>query len=500
LWSSAKQKKTGTLGCFPSPFQQHMEKHILSKSTFIRGTQCLKSLYLNKKRPFLRDRLSDAQRAVFKRGTDVGILAQQLFPDGIDLKPRSPAQYGKKVTETMKAVTTGNNNVLYEAVFQHDRLLTILDILKKGEKGWSAYEVKSSLKISETYLLDAAFQYFVITRAGVPLSDFYLVTLNPDYQRGEKIDVQQLFTVKSVLEEVKNRQAYVETQIEKEKEALQATSSPPVPIGLHCHRPYACDFLGHCWKKVAPDSVLYLDAFEPEERFERYYAGEDQPDKIPFAACTPLQQTQLLSAREKKPVFRTNELSSFFQNHLPKPVFLSVLSIKPAVPYLKGTRPYQPLVVAASAGWPSGRKETRFFIEEKNPEKAFISFLKDVLKAGNTVVTYDKNDIPENGPNDEIKKEMTWLRNEIIELKPLFKNGTVFHYLFRGDYSAEKVAQVLLKQDGRRLNPALTGMAWQSKLFERDTRFEMLKKETAEYLSATNGFILNLTNFLKSKI
>jgi hypothetical protein len=53
---------------------------ILSKSTFIRGLQCEKSLYLHKKRPFLRDRLSPEQLAKFSRGTNVGVYAQELFP------------------------------------------------------------------------------------------------------------------------------------------------------------------------------------------------------------------------------------------------------------------------------------------------------------------------------------------------------------------------------------------------------------------------------------
>jgi len=52
-----------------------MEKHVLSKSTFIRGNQCLKSLYLNKKRPFLRDKLSPEQLEKFRRGHNVGFLA-----------------------------------------------------------------------------------------------------------------------------------------------------------------------------------------------------------------------------------------------------------------------------------------------------------------------------------------------------------------------------------------------------------------------------------------
>ncbi|MDZ7740732.1 MAG: hypothetical protein U5Q03_03020 [Bacteroidota bacterium] len=83
-----------------------MEKHILSKSTFIRGVQCLKSLYLNKKRPFLRDRLSAEQRAKFSRGHEVGLLAQELFPGGTDLKPKSPALYRKAVRATADLIET----------------------------------------------------------------------------------------------------------------------------------------------------------------------------------------------------------------------------------------------------------------------------------------------------------------------------------------------------------------------------------------------------------
>ena len=76
--------------------------HILSKSTYIKGEQCVKALYLFKNRPFLRDKLSMEQRAKFKRGTDVGLLAQQYFPGGINMTPSSPSQFGKKIAETMQ--------------------------------------------------------------------------------------------------------------------------------------------------------------------------------------------------------------------------------------------------------------------------------------------------------------------------------------------------------------------------------------------------------------
>ena len=56
-----------------------MQKHVLSKSTFIRGVQCEKSLYLNKHARNLRDEISPEQMAVFSQGTNVGELAQRLI-------------------------------------------------------------------------------------------------------------------------------------------------------------------------------------------------------------------------------------------------------------------------------------------------------------------------------------------------------------------------------------------------------------------------------------
>ena len=67
--------------------------HILSKSTYIKGLQCEKALYMQKKHPYLRDKLSIEQRAKFQRGTDVGVLAHEVFPGGIDMSPYAPSQF-----------------------------------------------------------------------------------------------------------------------------------------------------------------------------------------------------------------------------------------------------------------------------------------------------------------------------------------------------------------------------------------------------------------------
>ncbi len=230
-----------------------MEKHLLSKSTFIRGAQCLKSLYLNKKRPFLRDRLAPEQLAKFRRGTKLGVVAQNLFPGGIDVRPRSYHQYAKKLQETQEVINSGSHDVLYEAGFQFDRLLVFLDILHKEEGNWVGYEVKSALKISETFLLDAAFQYYVITNTGLALKDFHLIYINNAYKFDGTLNLEELFIKESVLDRILPLQEFIKEKVEEEKATLLLEKSPPIEPGEQCTNPYPCDFIGHCWKKIPKD-------------------------------------------------------------------------------------------------------------------------------------------------------------------------------------------------------------------------------------------------------
>jgi len=254
-----------------------MERHILSKSTFIRGHQCLKSLYLHKKRPFLRDKISPEQLAKFKRGSRLGILAQQLFPGGIDLTPRSPFQYQKRVLETAEIIRQGKHDTLYEAVFQFDQLLIMLDILNRKDNKWYGYEVKSSLKISDTYLLDAAFQYYVITNSGLKLDDIFLVYVNKDYSFEGELKLDEIFIFESVLDKVLQLQDYAKEKVIDEKAILQLNSSPDIKVGSHCMNPYPCDFIGHCWKKVGDKSLI--ESYNPSSN-EEFYRFLDKIEQL----------------------------------------------------------------------------------------------------------------------------------------------------------------------------------------------------------------------------
>ena len=62
--------------------------NLIFKATFLKGNPCTKAFYLDKFYKELRDEISDAQEPVFTQGINVGLLARDLFPNGIEVSPQ----------------------------------------------------------------------------------------------------------------------------------------------------------------------------------------------------------------------------------------------------------------------------------------------------------------------------------------------------------------------------------------------------------------------------
>jgi hypothetical protein len=58
-----------------------MGQHSLSKSSFLKGIQCVKQLYLYKYHYDWMDKINESQQTVFYLCNIVGILVQQLFSE-----------------------------------------------------------------------------------------------------------------------------------------------------------------------------------------------------------------------------------------------------------------------------------------------------------------------------------------------------------------------------------------------------------------------------------
>ena len=344
-----------------------MATHVLSKSTYMRGVQCPKALYLFKNRRDLMPPIDSARQGVFDTGTSVGVLARQLFPGGLDLQPQSSFDYSGSIEATRAAIES-RAPVIYEAAFLFEDVLAALDILVLTSEGWKAYEVKSSGSVKDYHVRDAALQAHVIEGAGVLLADISIIHLNTSYVRDGELDLTRLFQIASIREEVSIERAQVGGRIADFKAMLATEQEPAVDIGPHCDEPFACDFMAHCWAdEPAEGSILTLTRARGRE-WELRRRGVrrlvDVPEGEPLSL---VQRRQVEGWRTGRVEVDRGELQRWLKD-LRYPLYhFDFETFQAAVPPSIGTRPYQQIPFQYSAHAqvsPGVTPEHRYFLGE----------------------------------------------------------------------------------------------------------------------------------------
>jgi len=321
-----------------------MPNAALSKSTFLRGLQCEKSLWLYKNRYSEKDPVDPLQEAIFAQGTEVGLVAQQLFPGGQDGSV-SHFEQEAGASKTRKLLHAGEK-VIYEAVFIEEGVYVAVDILVRSGESWHVYEVKSSTSMKDTYLDDAAIQYAVLERAGILPEEFYLMYINNQYLREGALEIRKLFILEPVLEKIKKRLDGIPASISRFKEMIRLPEPPPVEIGEQCFSPYTCDFKGSCWKEVPEYSVFDISNLGKRRMFEMYYQGirtlqQVDSEQQRFSAG---QKLQIQCEQTGKGHLEKEKVEKFL-NRLEYPLyFLDFETYAPAIPIYDHSKPYQHLV------------------------------------------------------------------------------------------------------------------------------------------------------------
>lgn len=433
-------------------FYRHLEKHILSKSTFIRGWQCLKSLYLYKNFVHLRDPLSAERQAIFSRGSNVGVLARRLFPGGKDAT--IPKKYAAQVERTRQLMDAGVT-VIYEAAFQFEQVLAVMDIIVKKDDKWYAYEVKSSARVSAAYLLDAALQYYVITNAGIDLQDISIIHINSQYQRNGSIELDKLFTIVSVKQDALRAQPLVADKIVSAKDVLFNTSTPDVQIGEHCFSPYVCDFKGHCWSHVPKDSVFDISGMSRQQQFDMYNEGIVRIADVPegYTLEKPARM-HVNSFTSKQPVVNKEGLKTFLAGLAYPLYFLDFETFMPAVPLYDKTKPYQHIPFQYSLHYKENKASEaahKFFLAEAgmDPRREFLERILKDTEAPGDILVYDDlmersilNSLAADFPvyKDDVKERLS----RIKDLAVPFQQRLYYHPAMKGSYSIKNVLPALV--------------------------------------------------------
>lgn len=464
-------------------------KNTLSKSTLIRSIQCSKSLYLYKKNYDLRDKTNYTQQKVFDRGHRIGKLAHQLFPDGRDCSPPNPYSYDASVTATQLLIQR-QFPVIYEACFKYNGILVALDMLTFKDGKWYAHEVKSAMRISNTYLQDAAIQYYIITKSGLELEDFFIVNVNSDYVYEEELNVFKFFKSTSVLEEIKTRIPFIESTIEKAIETLELPTVPEVSIGVHCSKPYPCDFQGLCWKSIAQDSVWYLPGISMQEKNKLVERGIEKIEQIIISEDLNERQKVIIQAYQQNKVIQQEDKLNEFLNPINYPLyFFDVEAFQPAIPLFKNTQPYQRIPFLYSLHYKESADSEIIHIDYiseigTDARENFIQhFLIATQKEGKIVVfnTLMEKSVLFKLANDfpAYKNEIFQRINRIIDFEIPFKELYYYHPKQHGSFSLKAIGNAVLVEDEFAKSAVKDGeeaMALYNELFYIEDKNEILKK------------------------
>ncbi|MFY8021509.1 MAG: DUF2779 domain-containing protein [Bacteroidia bacterium] len=364
---------------------------ILSKSTYLYGCQCPKRLYYHKFKSELRNPLDEGQEFIYQQGTDIGVLARDLFPDGIDLSPENAFSYPQAAVKTEKVLDT--YYVLYEPTFIANGVMCALDIMVKKQNKWYVYEVKSSTSVKSQHIDDAALQYWVLKQKGLEIADFSIVYVDNTYVKNGPFEVGKFFASQSVLKEIKKQQHQVETAIGSLKKMLLSKVEPIRNIGQHCFSPYECDFTQHCWKDFPQEnSVLDLSNGAGWSFFEEgIYAMKDIPSE---AHLPPRAQFQLDAFKKNESVINRAAIKEFVQALVYPLSFFDFETYQPAIPEYNGMKPYQRIPFQYSLHQQKNKKSALLHFEflgdgEQDPrEKLIQQMLNDLGKKG-SIITYN---------------------------------------------------------------------------------------------------------------
>ena len=281
---------------------------------------------------------------IFETGNMVGELACELFGGGKRIK-FDGGSFDEKIVQTENFIKNGEK-AIYEATFCFDEILVMVDILQVVDGKLIINEVKSSTSLSDVYVDDASIQYYVISSLGYEVERINVIYLNNQYIRGEKLELDKLFTVNDVTDQILSMQIKVAENIKKLKETINDDVEPNLDIGVHCFKPYECDGMNYCWceQRKIPDgtSVFNIAKINKKKATKLYQSGivniADIKDIDAFNANQQIQIKAQINGEE----FVDKEAIREFLDTLSYPLYhLDFETFQQAVPEFIGLRPYE---------------------------------------------------------------------------------------------------------------------------------------------------------------
>ncbi|BAF73238.1 DUF2779 domain-containing protein [Sulfurovum sp. NBC37-1] len=421
----------------------------LSKSQYIRGLQCYKSLWLYKHQPELRQKPDVQTESLFETGCEVGDLAKELFPNGIEITFNSD-NFNGMIAKTKELIESGAE-VIYEATFMEDGIFAMADILVRNGNIWDIYEVKASTYVKEYYLDDISIQWYTITKV-LDLGRAYIVHINNKYVRTGDLSIRELLKREDMTDIVLERQEEIPQKLHEMEEILKG-NEPHIDIGPHCFNPFECDFVPFCWRHIPQKNSVFDLSYARGKQWDLYRQGvlsiEEIPDDFYLGVNTALQVKHHKSGEVK---IDKEKISEFLDTIVYPINFFDFETFQEAVPRFDNQRPYEkiPFQYSLHILHEDGILEHKEFLGDENSDPRELlsqQILQDIASTGSIVafsqsfeITQIKN-LAQANPN--LSDALLALIDRFVDLAYPFQHKYYYHPGFNGRYSIKVVLPTL---------------------------------------------------------
>ena len=435
-----------------------MNKVYLSKSKYCQCVQCKKILWLKKYKPECA--VQTAKDSVFKNGTRVGNIAKGLFGEYEEIEFNEDLNI---MIEQTKKILQNKPNIVAEASFNYDNNFCSVDILKNDIDGVEIYEVKSSTEVHNIYLDDASYQYYVLSNLGLYVKRVFIVYINNQYIRGEKLELNKLFNIEDITDVAKSKQDEIKNNIEilnKFMEEHDKDNEPLTDIGMKCSDPYDCEFWKYCTRNLPKPNVFDIaGGMKKKQKFEKYYEGKISFEDLQHEDLNPKYLEQIdFELNNLEPKIDKEAIKEILDSLKYPLYFIDYETYQTAIPEIVGTKPYQQLPfqyslhIIKEKGAAIEHKEFLAEIDDKEFIRHFAeSMIKDMPENG-SVIIYNKsfelarnNEIAKMYP--DLKDEIDRINSNMVDFLEPFKQRKYYCKEMHGSASIKAVLPALYPDD-----------------------------------------------------
>ena len=357
------------------------------------------------------------------------------------------------------------------------------------------YEIKSASSVQKKHLYDVAFQS-VVCEALEKVRDVYLVHVNKEYSRQRKLDLEEMFVVVNLNEEVEE----LREEIQRTREQALQTARLDLPEGIDtCLKPKTCPCPSLCHPDLPEGSIFEVPRLHKNKTLELKSSGiltiRDIPDEFPLS---DLQGQHVSAVKAGEPSIINAAIRDELSN-LKYPLnFIDYETYNPGKPIFPGYRPHQHVVYQYSLHIirePDGELEHYEYLHagQTDPGIKLVRDLRKHMPEKGSVIVWNKSF--EAGRNQEMADRYPEYRDllldinsRIYDLMEIFRKGYYIHPGSRGSASIKSVLPMLVPDfAGKYQELAISNgeeamLAWE-KLFsgelnqiqEEDLRHDLLK-------------------------